>query len=145
MIVGATFTGADVAEFIHAARSRSSARCRSSACGTPCPAFPTRSELWLRLLEQAGNVYGALLDARRDRGARLVARLRAGDEAAFAELVGRYDRRCCAVARTYVRTDAVAEEVVQETWLAVLRGIDALRGALVVEDVAASGSSPTAR
>jgi RNA polymerase sigma-70 factor (ECF subfamily) len=32
------------------------------------------------------------------------------------------------VARTFVRTDALAEEVVQDTWLAVLRGLDAFEG-----------------
>jgi RNA polymerase sigma-70 factor (ECF subfamily) len=32
------------------------------------------------------------------------------------------------VARGYVRTDAVAEEVVQEAWLAVVRGIERFEG-----------------
>jgi RNA polymerase sigma-70 factor (ECF subfamily) len=54
----------------------------------------------------------------------LVERLRAGDEAAFASLVDCYDGRLRRLARTFVRTDALAEDVVQETWLAVLRGID---------------------
>lgn len=54
----------------------------------------------------------------------LVRRLRAGDEAAFAELVDRYHGRLRRLARTFVRTDAVADEVVQETWLAVIDGID---------------------
>ncbi len=53
-----------------------------------------------------------------------VARLRAGDEAAFAELVDRYDRQLRRLARTFVRTDALADDVVQETWLAVVRGLD---------------------
>ena len=58
----------------------------------------------------------------------LVDRLRAGDQDAFAELVRRYHRLMLRVARGYVRTDAVAEEVVQEAWLAVLRGIDRFEG-----------------
>src|SRR4051794_25713661 len=54
----------------------------------------------------------------------LVQRLRAGDEAAFMELVDRYDNQLRRLARTFVRTDALADDVVQETWLAVIRGID---------------------
>ena len=54
----------------------------------------------------------------------LVERLRAGDEAAFAEVVDRYDAQLRRLARSFVRTQAQADDVVQETWLAVLRGID---------------------
>jgi RNA polymerase sigma-70 factor (ECF subfamily) len=54
----------------------------------------------------------------------LVERLRAGDEAAFMELVNMYDGQLRRLARTFVRTDALADDVVQETWLAVIRGID---------------------
>ena len=54
----------------------------------------------------------------------LVARLRAGDEAAFAELVAALHRTMLAVAETHVTGRAVAEEVVQETWLGVLQGLD---------------------
>lgn len=54
----------------------------------------------------------------------LVVRLRAGDEAAFSELVDRYDAQLRRLARTFVRTDALAADVVQETWLAVVRGLD---------------------
>ena len=60
--------------------------------------------------------------------AALVAALRAGDEAAFTELVGRYGGLMLRVARLYVPTRAVAEEVVQETWLGVLRGIGRFEG-----------------
>src|SRR3954470_20690518 len=60
--------------------------------------------------------------ARRD--ASLLAALRAGDEDAFAVLVTRYHASLRRVARAYVSTDAVAEEVVQETWLAVVAGLD---------------------
>ena len=54
----------------------------------------------------------------------LVRRLRAGDEAAFMELVNAYDAQLRRLARTFVRTDALADDVVQETWLGVLRGLD---------------------
>jgi RNA polymerase sigma-70 factor (ECF subfamily) len=60
--------------------------------------------------------------------ARLVAALRDGDEAAFAEVVERYSPSLLRVARLYVPSIAVAEEVVQETWLAVLAGVDRFEG-----------------
>jgi len=70
------------------------------------------------------------LDRRPDELAdeQLVAALRDGDEGAFIALVGRYGPLMLRVASTYVRTPAVAEEVVQETWLAVLEGIDRFEG-----------------
>src|SRR5438045_1956930 len=58
-----------------------------------------------------------------DDEARLLAALREGDEAAFAELVGRYHAGLVRLAMTYVRSRAVAEEVTQEAWLGVLRGL----------------------
>jgi RNA polymerase sigma-70 factor, ECF subfamily len=54
----------------------------------------------------------------------LVERLRAGDEQAFMDLVTRWSPSMMRVARMYVPSAAVAEEVVQETWLAVLDGLD---------------------
>jgi RNA polymerase sigma-70 factor (ECF subfamily) len=54
----------------------------------------------------------------------LVQRLREGDETAFVELIDRYGATMLRVAQMYVRDRATAEEVVQETWLAVLNGID---------------------
>jgi RNA polymerase sigma-70 factor (ECF subfamily) len=59
-----------------------------------------------------------------DADAPLLAALRAGDEHAFATLVTRYHASLKRVARAYVATDAVAEDVVQETWLAVIAGLD---------------------
>jgi RNA polymerase sigma-70 factor (ECF subfamily) len=59
---------------------------------------------------------------------RLLAALRRGDEAAFAELVERYNAPLLRFARTFVRDRAVAEEVVQETWLAVIGGLDRFEG-----------------
>src|SRR5262245_39348548 len=58
----------------------------------------------------------------------LVRALRARDEAAFVALVRRYHALMLRVALGYVRTEAIAEEVVQETWCAVLRGIDRFEG-----------------
>ena len=56
--------------------------------------------------------------------AELVRRLRAGDERAFESLVDSYHGTMLAVARRYVKTRDVAEEVVQEAWLAVLNGLE---------------------
>jgi RNA polymerase sigma-70 factor (ECF subfamily) len=58
----------------------------------------------------------------------LVARLRAGDEQAFATLVDGWSGWMLRLAREHVPTASVAEEVVQETWLAVLQGLDRFRG-----------------
>ncbi|MGH3032978.1 MAG: RNA polymerase sigma factor [Gaiellaceae bacterium] len=59
---------------------------------------------------------------------RLLRDLRDGDEAAFALLVERYHSPLTRLARVYVRDRAVAEEVVQETWLGVIRGIERFEG-----------------
>src|SRR4051812_36807035 len=58
----------------------------------------------------------------------LVARLRAGDVDAFSALVDAWSPLLLRVARTYVSTDASAQEIVQDTWLAVLRGLDHFEG-----------------
>jgi RNA polymerase sigma-70 factor, ECF subfamily len=58
-----------------------------------------------------------------DEGA-LIEALRRGDEAAFMLLVEAYGPTLMRVARLYVPSAAVAEEVVQETWIGVLNGID---------------------
>lgn len=58
----------------------------------------------------------------------LIERLRSGDEDAFAELIDRYGASMLRVARMHVRDRAVAEEVVQETWLAVFSGIERFEG-----------------
>lgn len=54
--------------------------------------------------------------------------LRRGDEQAFAQLVRRYHGSMLKVARAHVSTAAVAEEVVQEAWLGVLKGIGRFEG-----------------
>ncbi len=58
----------------------------------------------------------------------LVARLRAGDGLAFRELVGAHQTVLLRLADTFVPSRAVAEEVVQETWIAVIQGIDRFEG-----------------
>jgi RNA polymerase sigma-70 factor (ECF subfamily) len=58
----------------------------------------------------------------------LLARLREGDEDAFVTLVSRHHDPMLRLARTFVDSQAVAEEVVQDTWLGVLRGIDRFEG-----------------
>lgn len=58
----------------------------------------------------------------------LLAALREGDEAAFAWLLDRYDGPLRRLARNFVAADAVADEVVQETWLGVIRGLDRFEG-----------------
>jgi len=58
----------------------------------------------------------------------LTAALRDGDEAAFAQLVDQYAPSMLRVARGYVPSPEIAEEVVQETWIALLKGIDNFEG-----------------
>jgi RNA polymerase sigma-70 factor, ECF subfamily len=58
----------------------------------------------------------------------LVAALRRGDEAAFMSIVELYGPTLLRVARMYVPSAAVAEEVVQETWLRVLGALDRFEG-----------------
>jgi RNA polymerase sigma-70 factor, ECF subfamily len=58
----------------------------------------------------------------------LVARLRAGDEEAFVTLVARHHASMLRLANSFVSSRAVAEEVVQDTWMGVLRGIDGFAG-----------------
>jgi len=58
----------------------------------------------------------------------LLGRLRAGDEEAFARLVDRHHAAMVRLARGYVRSQAVAEEVAQDAWLGLLRGLDRFEG-----------------
>ena len=60
--------------------------------------------------------------------AQLVERLLAGEEEAFAGLVDRYQASMLRLARIYVPSRAVAEEVVQEAWLGVLKGLEGFQG-----------------
>jgi RNA polymerase sigma-70 factor (ECF subfamily) len=58
----------------------------------------------------------------------LVAALRSADEAAFRAVVTGYHAAMMRIARFHVNSRAVAEEVVQETWLAVIKGLDGFEG-----------------
>lgn len=58
----------------------------------------------------------------------LVERLRAGDEAAFMTLVEQHQGPMLRIARMYVSTQAVAEEVVQDAWVGILKGLHQFRG-----------------
>ena len=53
----------------------------------------------------------------------LLEALRRGDEDAFARLVGEHHASLYRVARLYVANASIADEVVQDTWLGVIRGI----------------------
>jgi RNA polymerase sigma-70 factor (ECF subfamily) len=58
----------------------------------------------------------------------LITGLRDGDEGAYAQLVDRYTPAMLPVARGHVRSHQIAEEVVQETWIAVVKGISKFEG-----------------
>lgn len=58
----------------------------------------------------------------------LVDRLRSGDADAFAEIVRTWSPMMLQAARSYVSTDASAQDVVQEAWLAMIRGLDKFEG-----------------
>jgi RNA polymerase sigma-70 factor (ECF subfamily) len=60
--------------------------------------------------------------------AEIVAALKRGDQSVFADLVDAYSPGLMRMALMYVRDREVASEVVQETWIAVLRGIDRFEG-----------------
>jgi len=58
----------------------------------------------------------------------LLARLRQGDRAAFAALVGRHGGALLRLARTFTRDLPTAEELVQDAWVAALDGLDGFEG-----------------
>jgi len=60
--------------------------------------------------------------------AELITRLRRGDEQAFEVLIAAHHAAMLRVAQTFVSTRTLAEEVVQETWVGVLRGLDRFEG-----------------
>jgi RNA polymerase sigma-70 factor (ECF subfamily) len=63
-----------------------------------------------------------------DEDSELLTRLRAGDEGAFMTVVDKYGPLMLRIALGYVRTRAVAEDVVQESWLGVLQGLERFEG-----------------
>lgn len=66
-------------------------------------------------------------DARRAEGA-LLAKLLAGDAAAFAGLKAQYHNRLVRSARQFVADESIAEEVVQDTWVGVINGLPRFEG-----------------
>jgi RNA polymerase sigma-70 factor (ECF subfamily) len=71
---------------------------------------------------------GRRVDPGVDEDGELVARLRAGEQDAFVTLVSRHHATMMCLASSLVSSRAVAEEVVQDTWVGVLRGIDGFAG-----------------
>jgi len=78
--------------------------------------------------EPTSAVAAAVLEAGSPEQARLLDRLRCGERTAFAELVDAWSPMLLRVALLHVSTRASAEEVVQETWLAVIRQLDRFEG-----------------
>jgi RNA polymerase sigma-70 factor (ECF subfamily) len=74
--------------------------------------------------EEFGGV--RTLDGQADEA--LLARILEGDEDAFVSLVNRYERALHRVARTFVKDDGLAEDVVQETWMGLVRGAHRFEG-----------------
>jgi RNA polymerase sigma-70 factor (ECF subfamily) len=99
--------------------------CAEPAGTSPIPGVP--AVLGARASLGDPDLAAGLLGGTRSDDDQLLARLRAGDEAAFGSLVERHGRLLVRLARMYA-TDAVADEVVQETWIAVLRGLDRFEG-----------------
>ena len=75
---------------------------------------------------QPALAFGGTLPAM-ESDAEILRRLRAGDEEAFVTLVESYNGSMLRLAASFVPNRAVAEEVVQDTWLAVLRGLARFR------------------
>jgi RNA polymerase sigma-70 factor, ECF subfamily len=74
----------------------------------------------------AAGQYGGAMPVADD--AQLLARLRAGDERVFGQIVREWSPLLLRVAGSFVTTHASAEECVQEAWLAVIRGLDRFEG-----------------
>jgi RNA polymerase sigma-70 factor (ECF subfamily) len=66
--------------------------------------------------------------ARRSDDEELARRALSGEQAAFTELVSRYERRVYSLARRLTRTHADAEDVLQDTFVRVYRGLSGFRG-----------------
>lgn len=67
-------------------------------------------------------------EARRPSDDALVAAVHGGSQPAMMSLVERYHRTLLRLARHYVRSDALAADVVQDTWVGVLQGIGRFEG-----------------
>jgi RNA polymerase sigma-70 factor (ECF subfamily) len=95
----------------------------SADVALPSPRLGVAAGKWKAFRMQPVAARVALSD-----DAAVVAALRRGDEAVFTELVTAYSSSLLRLAQEFVRTRSVAEEVVQETWLAVLNGVDRFEG-----------------
>ena len=65
--------------------------------------------------------------SQRQEEGRLVEALRRRDDEVCRRLIGRHHAAMVRVARTYVASEAVAEEVAQEAWVAMFRGLDSFQ------------------
>jgi len=83
----------------------------------------TRDTGSIPLTVSAGNVSRLMNDEDR-----LVSQLRAGEEEAFEAVVTHYQETLIRMAMRYVANRATAEEVVQETWIAVMSGLNRFEG-----------------
>jgi len=113
----------------------STMRAASRAFSGPCPmrrsthsaaellAGPDSPRVGCSVEESA---VGSLRDEEDESG--LVAALRSGDEQAFAGLVDRYHTSMVRVARAYVASKEAAEDVVQDAWLGIVRGLGRFEG-----------------
>jgi len=88
----------------------------------------SQPETWLDLSESQANVSVLNMAAAFKDDSDLVERLRQADEAAFVYLLDRYHTSLVRLALVYVSNHHIAEELVQETWLAVLQGIHRFEG-----------------
>lgn len=78
-------------------------------------------------MERTGAAHGSD-PASRSREAALLARLRAGEDAAFEELVGANTGQMLAVARRFLRQEDDARDAVQDAFLSAFRALDAFEG-----------------
>ncbi len=65
--------------------------------------------------------------------AELVERLRRGEEAAFAELFDAYHSAIVRVATAFVKSPSIAEEIAQDTWVAVVDSLDSFEGRAAIK------------
>jgi RNA polymerase sigma-70 factor, ECF subfamily len=88
----------------------------------------TQDAFALRSIQPSAAVVHLMGDGTSADDLHLIALLRSGDEAAFASLIDRYASTMMRLAMIYVTPWAVAEEVVQETWMAILEGLNRFEG-----------------
>jgi len=99
-----------------------------------------RRDVMSNTVHQPKNIFDMALSQQTAHGANLVTavastddlylveQLRSGNEAAFVSLIDRYAPTMLRLAMIYVRAQAIAEEVVQETWVGILEGIHRFEG-----------------